>query len=452
MQNLVKKNNKDNFTKLHASPKLLTFQEIEEFYNKKNHADLRIGLEYERICLDKKTLKSAPCDTVSKIVEHFSSIMHWKVVFDNKVTVGAIAPDSTSLSIEPGGQLEISIAPKSTVLDIDLELSKIIELLDKIAKIYDVVFLGYGITPLSSADRIDILEKRRYKVMNDYLPYCSYGELCTTMMRKTAGIQVNIDFKNTVDAYKKLKFFNLIMPVISALFANSPIENDILTDKKTNRAYAWLYTGQNRCNCFYKNVFKGLFNKKTNLFKNYIKEVINVPMVYIERENNIIPIKGKINFAQFMKNGFEDFTATIDDYILHQSLCFPDVRLKNYIEIRNHDSQDYKTTLALCAFYKGLSNADFSYLLNKFSYLNINKIELYQYEMIKSGLKHYLTHNKSGWDIVNQLFEISKNNLSAQERIYLKPIANMIKARRTNADLIQEFGVRSALDLVNFLL
>lgn len=451
MQNLTKTANKDNFTSIQESPSLLTFGDIENFYLTKNHADLRIGLEYERICLDKKTLKSAPCETVSKIVEHFSSIMHWKVVFDNKVTIGAVAPDSTSLSIEPGGQLEISIAPKVTVLDIDLELSKIVELLDKIAKIYDVIFLGYGITPISSADRIDILNKRRYKIMNEYLPFCSYGELCTTMMRKTAGVQVNIDYKDSFDAYNKLKFFNIIMPITSALFANSPIENDMQTGKKSNRAYAWLFTGQNRCNCFYKKIFQGFFNKKKNLFKNYIKEVINVPMVYIERNNKIIPIKGKINFAQFLKDGFEDYSATLDDYILHQSLCFPDVRLKNYIEIRNHDSQDYKTTLALCAFYKGLSNCDFTYLLKHFSFLKFDKIEEIHYEMIKSGLKHYITHNKSGWDIVAQLFNIAKNNLSAQERIYLKPIANMIKSRRTNADLICDFGVKSAGDLVKFL-
>ncbi len=432
------------------SDRKLTKREIKSFYLKKKNKDFLIGLEYERISLDKNTLKTASYDKVSKIIEHFASINSWALIYDNDTIIGAISKDNTSISLEPGCQLEISLAPKKNILDIDLELTKISKLLDKIGQIYDVIFLGYGINPSDSVDEIEILNKTRYKIMNDYLPNCPYGELAPKMMRQSAGIQVNIDYKDNFDAYYKLKFFNLIMPFMTGLFSNSPLEKNKLSDKKSLRAHIWRYTGKDRCNLFYKNIFSK-FLPEFNIFDNYINEILDIPMVFIERNNTSIPIEGEITFREFMEFGYKGHSANIYDYILHQSLAFPDVRLKNYIEIRNHDSSSIKMALALCAFYKGLSSINPKTLLKQFKYLKINDIDKYNNLVIDKALDFNINPKTEAWDVIISLFNQAKNALNSKDRTYLQPILDLIKTRKTQSDILIEYNIKTAKDLIQFL-
>ena len=325
--------------------KKLKISDIEKYYLSNQNNSL-IGLEYERLSLDKNTFKNASYELLEKIIKHFCEITSWNLIYDDKTIIGAKSDSGSSISLEPGCQLEISLSPKKEILFIDYEANKIINLLDKIASAYDVIFLGYGISPVTCVDDITLLNKRRYQLMNKFLPKRHYGELSQRMMRQSAGIQINIDYKDKKDAYLKLKFFNLISPFMMGLCANSPFENNILTDKYSNRAHIWRYTGKERCNFFYKKIFSSPFRVR-NIFKNYINAILDVPMIFIERDNKLIPLEGKITFRDFMNSGYLDYQATMDDYITHSSLCFPDVRLKNYIEIRNHDSQDIKIARAL---------------------------------------------------------------------------------------------------------
>lgn len=427
---------------------VLTISQIEKFYSGSNKN--LIGLEYERLSLDKKTYKNAQYDKLEKIIQNFATISNWNLIYDDKTIIGANDKNGTSISLEPGCQLEISISPKKDILSIDLELKKITDSLDKIADIYEVIFVGYGISPISNVDDIKLLQKRRYEVMNGYLPNCQYGELAQKMMRKTAGIQINIDYLNSSDAFYKLKFFNLIMPFAMGLCANSPFENNNLSDKKSKRAHVWRYTGKQRCNFFYQKIFNNI-NAKNNLFKNYIQEVLDVPMIFIERDGKIIEINGAITFRDFMKYGYEGNFATIDDYILHQSLCFPDVRLKKYIEIRNHDSSNPQMALALCAFYKGLALGKIENILSEFEYLKLDDVEKFNEKIIDFGLDYKITDEIDGWDIVAKLFNLSAKNLSTKERAYLEPILDILKSRKTNADLIIDYNILQVDDLIEFL-
>lgn len=448
MQKLLdKKTEKINY----SNDSTLTIEKIEQFYTTKKNKTLQYGLEYERISLDKKTHKNASYTKLKKIIEHYSLICAWELVFDNNTLIGAKNNSGSSISLEPGNQLEISLCPKESIIDIDIELTKIVELLDKIAEVYDVIFVGYGFNPSNATSEIEILNKTRYRIMDSYLPYCTKGELVQKMMRQTAGIQVNIDYLNKKDAYLKLLFFNLISPFTLGLFSNSPIENNSICPYKSNRGYIWMYSGENRCNFFYKNIFNKFFFKYSNIFKNYINEILDIPMVYIERDNKAVPIQGKITFREFMNNGFLDYKACYSDYILHQSLCFPDVRLKNYIEIRNHDSSDIKTALGLCAFYKGLSLNNIQELLSTFSYLKIKDIPSYNKSAAIFGLDFTINKNKSAWEVVEALFELSAKKLNSKEKVYLNPIYNLIKQRKTKADIAIEYGLDNIQELISYL-
>lgn len=438
-----------NHSKKQNADKKFNLSNILKFYKGSNSS--KIGLEYERLSLDKDTLKNAPYEKMAKIIEHFSKIMSWEIVYDKETIIGAKNISGSTLSLEPGCQLEISIKPYENIFDIDIELSKIINLIDKIALQYDVIFVGYGISPKSSESEIVLLEKERYKIMYGYLPLAKKAEFCPKMMKQTAGIQVNLDYKDNIDAYYKLKFFNLIMPFMMGLSANSPFEKNRITSKKSLRAEVWRYTGENRCNIFYKDIFSKIFFKKENISKNYIEELLNVPMVYIQKDDKNIPIKGKLTFREYIKQGFKGYFATNEDFMLHQSLCFPDVRFKNYIEIRNHDSQSPAFALGLCAFYKGLSKANFRNLLKTFSYLKMADVEKYSEKITKEGLNYSPAKGKTGWDIIEKLFKISLENLSAKEKTYLEPIRKIITNKKTQADIIQDYNINDSRDLIEFL-
>ena len=448
MQSLLIK--KENNVSKDFFKKPLSISDIEKFYLKGATNELKIGLEYERLSIDKNTFESADYERVEQIIKHFASLKKWELIYDDETIIGAKDNMGTSISLEPGCQFELSLAPKKDIVAIDIEASRILELLDKIADIYDVRFIGYGITPKSSVDNINILNKRRYKIMNEYLPNCKKAELCTKMMRQSAGIQINIDYKDKKDAYNKLKLFNLISPFISGLYSNSPLENDNLKEFKSIRNNVWRFTGENRCNLFYKNIFKKKFFKYGNIFKNYIQEILDVPMVFIERDNQYIPIKGEITFRQFMKSGYKNYKATYDDYITHQSLCFPDVRLKNYIEIRNHDSNSLEYALALCVLYKGIASCDIEKLLNEFGFLKLDNVDEYYKLASVKGLD-FAIEQIEAWDIADKVFKHANKNLNSKERIYLEPIQKLIKQRKTPSDILIDCDIQNARELVNFI-
>lgn len=147
----------------------LEIKDIKKFYTNYKSRNL-IGLEYERISLNKKTLDCASYKSVAKIIETFAKNNNWELIYDDKTLIGAKAQDNTSVSLEPGCQLEISLSPKKNIIDIDLSLNKIISSLDKIADSYDVLFLGYGINPKNRVEDIPLLNKKRYLIMDNYLP------------------------------------------------------------------------------------------------------------------------------------------------------------------------------------------------------------------------------------------------------------------------------------------
>lgn len=428
----------------------LTLDRILKFYNNKSAQNL-IGLEYERLSLDKLTYKSTSQEVLAKILKMFSKIANWELKFDNNSIVGAISKEGSSISLEPGKQLEISLSPKKDIIEIDLELNKINNLIQNISNAYNVSFIGYGINPSEKAEEIELLNKTRYQIMDKYLPNCLKGELSQRMMRQTAGIQINIDYFSQKDAYLKLKFFNLIMPFMSAFCANSPYDYSGLNKIKSIRTNVWRFTGKNRCNLFYEEIFTQGFYKEKNLFKNYIKSILKVPMIFIERDNKAISINGKINFETFMQDGYCGYNATFKDYLLHQSLVFPDVRLKKYIEIRNHDSNNIPFALALCALYKGLSLSNFDELIKMFDFLNIKDVDFYNEATIKEGLNFKVKNKIDGWLIIRNLLDVSCQNLNSKERSYLEPISVMIEKRKTNSDLIQDNKINNTEKLVQFL-
>lgn len=417
---------------------VLSIDDIISYYASccKQKTDFKLGLEYERISLDVSTQKNAKYKDLKKIIEHFASIKGWGILKDGNLTIGALEPcamqkAATSISLEPGGQFEISLKPKKTIAEIEADMFEITELLDKIASVCNVEFKAVGITPNSTYQNIDIVRKNRYLIMADYLP--GQGAFSPVMMRETAGIQVNVDYESEFDALQKLRIAAKMSPFLTGLFANSSVRAGKSVPYKSFRALAWKYTDRARSGLFYKNLLGksiGGAGAVVPSFESYIDEILKVPMLFFERGHKAIEIKGKINFKEFMKYGFEGYQATFNDYILHSSLTFPDVRLKNCIEIRNHDSHKLPVAYAICALYKGIlysSSAlcEAEELLKNF---DGESCDAMGFLAAKNGLDFEVMcggRNLSkipAREIVKKLFEIAQNGLCDDEKKYLEAV------------------------------
>ncbi len=435
-----------NLTKKHQT---LEKAQIIEYYKShiKKECDFKVGLEYEQLSLNVKTLKSAPYKDLAKIIENFAAIKGWGIIRDGKTTLGAMS-GGTSISLEPGSQFEISLEPKTTIDEIKKDVEEYLKLLNNIAKIYDTAFLPYGIAPLSWYKNIEMMPKKRYLIMADYFRKNAL-KFAPVMMKETAGVQVNFDYKSGADAILKLRACALMSPFLTGFFANSPIRGGKITPYKSFRALAWKYTDNARCGFFYQNLLKNRFGLD---FEDYTDNILKVPMLFIERDNRKIVIGGRINFEQFMQDGYEGYYPNLTDYILHSSLVFPDVRLKNCLEIRNHDSQNLPLTLAICAFYKGILHKE-SNVMKVLDLLRFGASEIQElgFKSAKHGLS-YNVNGKSAFDIALELFELALEGLSDEsEKEFLKKPMEMMKNKKCTADLILDEGIKSPQGLVDYI-
>ena len=415
--------------------KQITFNNILDYYKNGESDKETIGIEYERISLTKDGQNQANFNNLFEIIKNFSSLNGFDIVYDNETIIGAKNNSGSSISLEPGGQFEISLEPKSDLYEIQFILDNYLKQLDILGKRFDTKFFAIGCNPKLTYENIEILNKRRYKIMADYL--VRHGEMAPVMMRETAGVQVNIDYKNELDAIRKMKAAALMSPFLTGFFANSPFRNNKLTEYKSFRALAWKNTGKDRCSLFYKNII----DKPQNLYEQYANYILDVPMLFIERDNEYINFEGKITFREFMENGFMGHYAVMNDYLIHQSLCFPDVRLKNCIEIRNHDSQNPEVAIAIASIYKGILYNDCALdeILTFLSPLNSNSLENYGYKAAKFGVSFNVDELKmSAGSIVKKILYLAQYNLDINEQKYLDWLIDLVTSKKCIADIVLE--------------
>ena len=206
-----------------------------------------------------------------------------------------------------------------------------------------ITLLDYGVSPYTTNKAINLIPKKRYKIMARYL----WGILSDVMMRETAGIQCCIDFESEEDAMRKFKLANTLAPFMTAIFANSPIRGSVDTGYKSFRALSWLNTDNDRCG------FCGKISEEFS-FEEYIDCVLKTPMIFIQRNGTPYEINGNITFEEYLKDGWAGTHPTLEDYELQANLYFPEVRMRNFIEIRNHDCVGGDLKYAILAIYKGI--------------------------------------------------------------------------------------------------
>lgn len=412
----------------------LSINEIKTIFSagmKLSKEDFKVGFEYERLPIDVETAQSVKYFGLNGICEFlrlYARNENWDYLLDENNIIGLKQLHNT-VTLEPGLQLELSIEPQKKIQTLEAKINELDSEMIPLLNDAGIKLLAYGIYPNTTYKNIKLLPKRRYSIMASYL----WGILSDVMMRETAGMQACFDYESEEDAMKKFKVANMLTPIVTGMFANSPIRGGVDTGYKSFRALAWLNTDNDRCG------FATNFNSD-NTFEDYINKVLDTPMIMINREDNVIPISKRITMKDFIKEGYNGFVACLDDFRLASNLYFPEVRLREFIEIRNHDSIGKGLQYSLLAFYKGILYSpkilsDAEKILSKFSARDFAEL---RYNVPKLAMNAKLGEYKIK-QFAKILVQLAEQGLVEQnlgEEKYLDPLKELVEEGICPADII----------------
>jgi glutamate--cysteine ligase len=271
----------------------------------------------------------------------------WAGIYEGETLIG-LSRNGASVSLEPGGQFELSGAPLATMHDICAETGQHLEEVKEVADEIGVGFLGLGFTPNWTRDDVPVMPKGRYKIMRDYMP--KVGSMGLDMMFRTCTVQANLDFSSEADMVAKFRMSLALQPIATALFANSPFTEGKPNGFLSARANVWTDVDADRTGML-DLVFEDGFG-----FEAYANYAADVPMYFTKDGHRYIDLAGK-SFRAFMAGDLAEVPgrrATMKDWEDHLTTLFPEVRLKQYLEMRGADSGPWSRICALQALWTGV--------------------------------------------------------------------------------------------------
>jgi glutamate--cysteine ligase len=316
----------------------------------KPQSEWRIGAEHEKfgwLTDTRQPLPYAGARSISAIFDGLIARHGWNPVHEGENIIG-LTRDGANVSLEPGGQFELSGAPLVSTLDVAAELQTHLDEVRGIADPLGIRFMGIGAAPEWRHEDMPVMPKGRYRLMTDYMG--SVGTHGTQMMYRTSTVQVNLDYASEADMVKKLRVALALQPVATALFASSPF-----FDGKPNGHRSWR-----------SRIWRGLDDTRTGMlpfafdegmgFQAYVDWVLDVPMYFVYRDGKYINALGQ-SFRDFLAGKLPALPGekpTLSDWADHMTTVFPEARVKKYIEMRGADCGDQAHIAALPAFWVGL--------------------------------------------------------------------------------------------------
>jgi glutamate--cysteine ligase len=307
----------------------------------------RVGTEHEKIGLlldDHSPVDYKGKRGIAVLLEAIAELDDWRPVLEAGNII-ALLKDGASITLEPGGQLELSGAPLRTIHETCAELHAHLDVVRRASEPLGIAWLGLGIHPIHSVDQLPIMPKERYRIMRRYLPTRAARPL--VMMFATATVQANLDYADEADMVDKMRTSLGISPIVSAMFANSAIAEGRPSGFASTRLHAWEATDPDRTGML-PFVFEPDFG-----YRRYVEWALDVPMFFIVRGDHYEAAHDR-TFRDFLASGHSGLRPTFDDFDRHLTTLFPDVRLKQFIEVRGADAVDSRLTCALPALWKGL--------------------------------------------------------------------------------------------------
>ena len=404
----------------------------------------RIGTEHEMIGVynSGSRIGRAPAYEGGCGVRSFFSAFAghgWHPVREDDVVI-ALTCAGAQITFEPGGQLEHAVRPLRHADDLAQAMSRNVSELAGPSKNCGISWLSVGFRPFGTLDEVPWMPKKRYALMREYMP--GRGALAHEMMKRTATVQVNLDYQDSDDARSKMRAMMSVTSILTAIFANSPVVDGELTDYQSYRSRIWLDTDPDRCGLL-PFVFEDV-----DLFRAYTEWALDVPMFFIHRGE--YRSANGITFRRFMREGFDGERATLNDWALHLSTLFPEARLKTYIEVRGCDAGSFEMITALGVLSRGLFydpearraatelTADLDY---------DTRIALMR-SVPRGGMRTTVGRTTVG-ALARELYAIARAGVERQEPSelpYLETVRAIVEEGVTQADRVAEIWRRNAGD------
>jgi glutamate--cysteine ligase len=309
----------------------------------------RIGTEHEKFAFNPRDLRTLPYDGPAGIRAMLEGMTRfgWTPVLENGNPI-ALGKDACSITLEPGGQFELSGAPLEDLHQTCAEVNDHLDQVKQVGAELGTGMLGMGFNPKWSRADTPWMPKGRYKIMREWMQ--KKGKLGIDMMIRTCTVQVNLDFADEADMVKKMRVGLALQPVATALFADSPFTEGRPNGFMSYRSHIWTDTDPDRCG-----MLPFVFEDGMG-FERYVDWMLDVPMYFVYRDGRYIDVSGQ-SFRDFLKGKLPALPGeipTTGDWADHLTTAFPEVRLKRILEMRGADSGPWQRLCALPALWVGL--------------------------------------------------------------------------------------------------
>lgn len=395
----------------------------------KSERERMVGVEWEKVGVYRDTGRAIPYEGprgVEAILRELERSHGWRPTLSDGRPV-ALEKNGTQITLEPGGQIELSGKKAACLEENGRELYSHLCVIKKVSDPLGIVWLGLGAQPVSAADEIEWVPKPRYEVMRELLP----GKRAHDMMKRTASIQISIDFTSEADAAEKLALALRLAPVFSAMYANSFFSNGAPNGFQSERAEIWRDVDPSRAGLIARALEPGFG------FRDYVEYALDVPLLFLQRDGRWVRVGG-ISFRDFMKRGFEGLRPAWADWELHLTSIFTEARLKTYLEIRSFDCQETALGLSVPALVKGIF---YDAAATRGAAALVNRIDAKEWSRLRADVPRRALATKFGsatfLEIARELARLAEEGLASRgcpnEAKFLDPLKTLLRKGRSPA-------------------
>jgi glutamate--cysteine ligase len=403
----------------------------------------RVGAEHEKFGFRQGSWRPVPYEGPDGIRAMLEGLTRfgWQPVVESDHIIG-LEKAGASVSLEPGGQFELSGAPLEDMHQICDETGRHLHEVKTVADELGLGFIGLGFSPLWRRDEIPVMPKGRYDIMRAYMP--KKGRLGLDMMLRTCTVQSNHDYADEADMAAKFRVSLALQPVATALFANSPFVEGKPSGFLSTRANVWTDTDPDRTGLL-EFVFEDGFG-----FERYAQYALDVPMYFVKRNGRYVDASGQ-SFRAFMKGELPALPGdrpTLKDWNDHLTTAFPEVRLKTYLEMRGADAGPWSRICALPALWTGILYDDralaAAWELCR-DWTNEDRVGL-RADAARVGLKAQVA-GRPLQEVARDLLAIARGGLRRRQRLsggfvdetgYLAELDDIVESGRTPAERLLE--------------
>ncbi len=396
----------------------------------KTPKDMKLGVEIEHIVVNKKDYSSVTYYGDNGIEGLLKQLLAkgdgYQGVYEDGYVVG-LKKEDIDITLEPGGQLEFSTRPCNKISYLQKNYEEFLEEIDPILKQKDQKLLGIGYHPVTRISEIPFNPKKRYQWMSKYLQ--SKGNCALNMMKGTAALQVTIDYMDAGDFSKKFRVANFLTPLLYLFSDNAPFFEGEFYEKQGLRAMIWENTDNDR-----SGVVPSAMNKRFT-YSDYAEYLIEVPAICIKKEG-VLESSGSKTIKEIYQSE-EKIEKEEAEHLM--TMVFPDVRCKNFIEIRAADAMPKKELFAYVAFLKGLFyNQESLNILYELSLdYSIEDVIKGKHEMMRMGFEGRYC-GESFKELGSKFIGMSKCGLGSEERTLLEPLEERVRRGKTLSQELKE--------------